>query len=80
MAEIKLRNGTDHEFTDISSETFRVYHFPGGETVQIFSPQYLNVGRSGHRVLDGFGYSHFIPKGWTRLTWKVKEDQPHFVR
>lgn len=80
MAEIELRNGTDHEFVDVSSELCRVYHFPGKEKVQIDEPQYLNVGRSGHRLVDIEGRSHFIPKGWIHLTWRVRDGEPHFVK
>ena len=80
MAEIELRNGTEHEFVDISSEKVRTYYFPGNEQVTIQEPQFLNVSRSGHRVLDGNGQSHFIPKGWIQLVWEVKEGEPHFVK
>lgn len=80
MADIELRNATKYEFTDISSEKSRIYHFPGDERVVIDAPQFLNTGRSGHRVVDGEGNSHFVPKGWLHLTWKVKDGEPHFVK
>jgi len=79
MANIELRNGTDMKFVDVSSETLRRYFFPGGEVVAIDDPQFLHVSRSGHRVLDGRGFSHYIPKGWIHLEWKVADGEPHFV-
>ena len=80
MAEVELRNGTNHEFVDISSEEFRDYVFPGNEIIRVSDPQFLHVSRSGHRLVDGEGRSHFVPKGWIHLTWKVKDGQPHFVK
>lgn len=78
---MELRNNTTFEFTDISSEIFRSYRFPSGNTVTIQSPTHLSVSSSGgHRILDEEGVSHYIPQGWIHLWWKVKDDQPHFVK
>ena len=64
-------------WTDISSEEYRTYHFPGGESVMIVSPHKLHVSDSGgHRVLDSNGISHYIPATWIHLEWK---GDPHFV-
>jgi hypothetical protein len=80
MADIELRNATEHHFVDVSSEKARTYYFPGNEQVTILAPQFLNVSRSGHRILDDRGQSHYIPKGWIQLVWEVKEGEPHFVK
>lgn len=67
-------------FNDISSEEFRVYEFPNGETVRIEAPAVLAVSASGgHRVLDGAGISHYVPTGWHHLYWKAKDGNPAFV-
>lgn len=77
---IELKNETDAEFTNISSEEYREYRF-AGETVRITAPCWLNVSASGgHRILDAVGLSHYIPTGWIHLQWKAKEGQPHFVK
>jgi len=73
---IDLHNEGSYEFIDISSEKWRIYHFPSGETVKIRG-DWLSVSKSGHRVLDSDGVSHFIPFGWTHLEWKA---DPHFVK
>lgn len=84
-----LRNGTDLHFTDISTEEYRVYKFvqeaPENNgmpmlQIRIDNPVALNVSKNGHRVWDAKGISHYIPKGWLHLYWKVKEDAPHFVK
>ena len=55
---------------DISSEVYRLYRFPKGETVMIKKPIVLIVSDNGHRVVDKEGYSHYIPYGWIQLRWK----------
>lgn len=82
MAEIELRADPDAglNFVDISSEKSRTYYFPGNEHIIIYNPQFLNVSRNGHRILDGDGNSHYIPKGWIQLVWKAKEGEFHFVK
>jgi hypothetical protein len=68
-------------FTDISSEAFRVYEFSNGKEVRIDEPLRLNVSPSGgHRLFDAGGTSHYIPKGWVHLRWKVKQGCPNFVK
>jgi hypothetical protein len=75
-----LNNGTDMEFSDISSEKYRTYKFPS-DVVHIEEPIALHVSKSGgHRVLDADGTSHYIPAGWIHLYWKAKEGSPHFVK
>lgn len=77
----EFRNATDLEFTDISSEEWREYYFPGGEIVRIDAPVMLNVSESrGHRIFDACGISHYIPPGWLHLKWKVKTGAPNFVK
>ena len=68
------------EWTDISSEIIRQYHF-GDTVVQIDFPCWLHVSASGgHRILDEDGYCHYIRCGWEHIMWRVKKDAPHFVK
>lgn len=79
-----LRNESGYEFTDISSEEFRVYEFSSKyniDRVFVHKPVALSVSQSGgHRILDEDGVSHYIPSGWIKLSWVVKDGQPHFVK
>ncbi len=81
---IELRNETDLKFTDISSEEHRTYHFVREDksiAVCITAPQFLHVSRNGgHRILAADGTSHYIPRGWHQLSWKARDDAPHFVK
>ena len=63
---------------DISSEVYRLYRFPKGESVMIKKPAILIVSDNGHRVVDKEGYSHYVPYGWIHLKFKVEKDKPHF--
>jgi hypothetical protein len=75
-----FRNGTALVFTDISTEAFRTYHFPGNTSVQIIRPLKLNVSASGgHRIYSADGRSHYIPPAWVHLEWQAMDDKPHFV-
>lgn len=73
-------NKTDLQFSDISSEEYREYTFPGGDSVRINGPQMLHVSDNGHRIYDIAGQSHYVPLGWIHLEWKAKEGRPHFVK
>ena len=76
-----LRNESHAKFVDISTEKYRIYHFPNDKSVCIDEPVALAVAKSGgHRLLDVFGRSHYVPKGWVHLQWSVKEGAPHFVK
>jgi hypothetical protein len=76
-----MRNATNLEFEDISTEQFREYVFPDGEVVRIDSPLKLHVSDSdAHRVFDAEGESHYIPPKWIHLRWKTKDGEPHFVK
>ena len=76
-----FRNESGLDFTDISTESVRRYHYKGGETVEIPGPLMLNVSRSGgHRIFDENGVSHYIPKGWIHLSWVAKPGSAHFVK
>ena len=71
----------DKEFVDISTESWREYVFPKGETVVISEPQWLNISSSGgHRIIDSNGHSHYIPCKWIHLHWQVKPHEFYFVR
>lgn len=76
---VKLVNESNNKFVDISSESYRTYVFPGGE-VTINSPTNLSVSAGGHRLLDFWGMSYYVPKGWILLKWAAKDGQPHFVK
>ena len=66
------------EWTDISSEDYRVYNFGERGQVHIDNPHYLNVSKSGgHRVLDRNGVSYYIPSGWLNIQWA---GHPAFVK
>lgn len=79
--EYNFVNASDNQFSDISSEQYRVYEFNNGKTVRIDEPLKLNVSPSGgHRLFDASGISHYIPKGWVWLRWKAKKGQPNFVK
>lgn len=78
---IELRNETDHEFIDISSELWRRYDFADGDEVLIELPLCLSVSASGGaRILDTEGLCHYVPEGWIHLEWRVREGAPHFVK
>lgn len=77
----KLRNDSRLFFVDISSERFRVYHYPGVQPITIDNPQWLHVSPSGgHRILDAEGFSHYMAPGWVHLFWYAKPGAPHFVQ
>jgi len=72
-------NESKLEFKDLSDELFRVYEFPD-MVVRIEEPLLLNVSDSGgHRIFDSNGISNYIPAGWRRLYWKVKENKSNFA-
>ena len=74
-------NESNLEFTDISSEQYRIYEFNNGKTIMIVEPLKLNVSKNGgHRVYDNSGMSHYIPQGWLHLSWKSKPGKPNFVK
>jgi len=77
---MEFKNASDNKFIDISSEKFRTYVFPGGDEVTIKNPLQLSFSAAGHRLFDGEGVSHYIPKGWIHLKWEVKSGQPNFVK
>ncbi len=69
------------EFTDISTEMWREYDFGNDNIITINEPKWLYVSASGgHRIVDGAGLSHYIPKGWIHLFWQPKQGAPAFVR
>jgi hypothetical protein len=82
--KMDFKNKSGLDFTDISSEEYREYHFSAGNGtntyIRIEQPLQLNVSKSGgHRVFDAQGVSHYVPAGWIHLEWKSKEGEPHFV-
>lgn len=74
-----ITNNKELKFSNLTDEQYRTYTFPTNQ-VRIEGPIALHVSKSGgHRILDSQGNSHYIPTGWTQLTWKVKEGQPYFA-
>lgn len=72
-------NESGLEFKDLSDELYRVYVYPDME-IKVEEPLLLNVSASGgHRIFDSKGISNYIPAGWRRLYWKVKEGKSHFA-
>ena len=73
------------EWKDISDEKYRTYMFPNQYvdffspsiiTVTIDFPQLLNVNykSGGHKIIDEFGISWYIPAGWVGLKWASFEN------
>ena len=78
---VKFKNESTFDFTDISSEEYRIYEFNNGKTVMITEPLKLSVSKSGgHRIYDNAGISHYIPQGWLHLSWRSKPGKPNFVK
>lgn len=77
---MELFNASEYTFFDVSSEEYREYVFLGKGTVKIERPTHVAVSKSGHRVLDEAGISHFIPAEFQVIHWKAKDGLPHFVR
>ena len=74
-------NESGLEFSDISSEAWRRYEFPGDVLVTIHGPLLLNVSKTGgHRIWDQAGISHYVPAGWVHLTWVSRPGSPNFVK
>lgn len=81
MTQPQFINESNLEFTDISSEQYRIYEFNNGKTIMIVEPLRLNVSKNGgHRVYDNSGISHYIPQGWIHLHWRSKPGKPNFVK
>lgn len=89
-----IKNQSNREFKDISSEKYRYYVYPGyvgtitdgglSELVNtinrvINNPIGLSVSKSGHYVIDNKGTTHFMPFGFVELTWKPKDGRPNVV-
>lgn len=75
--EPEFINDSGLEFKDISSEEFRVYHFPD-MVIRIDKPLKINVKNGGHRIFDANGVSTYIPTGWRKLEWTTKKGKPNF--
>lgn len=80
---IEFVDALEREWTDISSETQRVYVFEGGTRMVIDQPLRLHVSDSGgHRVFsgEGGGKSYYVPPRWIAIEWQTAPGRPHFVR
>ena len=81
MAEFK--NESPNSFSEISTETYRTYVYvkDGIQVpIRIEQPLKLSVSSNGHRLFDGSGKSHYMPKGWIHLYWEAKEGAANFVK
>lgn len=81
MAEFK--NESTNKFVDIKQESYRTYIYAkdGYEYPRrIEQPLKLSVSSNGHRVFDGSGKSHYMPKGWIHIYWEVEEGAANFVK
>lgn len=78
---MELRNETDIEFTDISSEQWREILYSNGNIDCIESPLYLGVSSSTLRIVDAEGNSWIIYKDKIdRIKFQVKDGAPHFIK
>jgi hypothetical protein len=75
-----LVNESDYTFFDVTSEQYREYVYLGKGTIRIDNPVAVAVSKSGHRVLDADGVSHFISGDFDMIHWMAKPGCPHFVR
>lgn len=77
-----LRNNTEHQFIDISTEQYRIYYNPAGEVlIHIAEPVALAVSPSGHRVLDSEGVAFWInTDDFSVVEWKSYDGAPHFIK
>jgi len=78
--KIKLKNKSDYEFIDISSEIYRIYIFDSQKTFKIDKPVWLAISKTGHRILNEEGLCYYIPFGWIALQWQSYDDSYHFVK
>lgn len=71
-------------FKDISTEAYRVYHYPDGSSFRIDNPRYVainssSMGGHAHRVINGKEHSFYVRPGWNAIEWSVFKDEPHFT-
>jgi hypothetical protein len=76
---IKLKNESNREFIDISSEEHRKYIWRDGFILTLSKPRWLSVSSTGHYIITERGYCYYIPLGWYVLSWKPKPNKPHIV-
>lgn len=54
-------------------ETYRIYTFPGGETVELTFVTHFLARESGtHRLRTANGKLHIIPPGWIHIEIEAK--------
>jgi hypothetical protein len=68
---------------DISSEQYRIYTYPNGDTFRIEEPAELHVLTDdkgvSHRVIDKAGVTHRPERGWLGISWQPRPGEPAFV-
>lgn len=74
-----FQNAGSYEFIDLN-ERWRTYYYADGTEQTIIAVQKLAVSKSGHRLFTADGLSHFVPFGWIRVSWKVVEGTPNFLK
>lgn len=73
--KLKLRK----QFKDIAGEIYRMYVFPGYDTVQITgSLMYAVDSDNNHLIFDGTK-GHMIPPTWIHLEWEVEDGGTIFI-
>lgn len=74
-------NESGNEFTDISTERWRRYHYADGSQLFINKPLKLHVSESGgHRIFATDGISRYIKPEWRHIEWMAKDGKPHFIK
>ena len=65
---------------DISKERYREYQYKDGYILRIDAPNHLYITQDGgHRVADHNDVTHYIPKGWRELRWKMDPSDGHLI-
>jgi hypothetical protein len=67
----------------ITSEAYRVYHYPNGAEFKIEAPRDLYILKDdkgvSHRILAEDGRTYRPERGWIGISWQPKPGQPAFV-
>jgi hypothetical protein len=79
MAEIPQPVSARRKFLDISNQKTRTYNYGENKIVVIENPQWLNIDKTGHRVVDLAEVAHFLPEGWIEITWEAKDGSELFT-
>ncbi len=76
-----LINKSGLEFTDISSESYRVYLKDSSVVEKINEPIALYVSENGHGIVDSTGLHYFLHNSaFDVIKWKPKTGYLHFIK